>query len=169
MVIGCMLLSAAATGHMAGPAEPHHVFGAAACQPAPSCSAKGQPDSLLCCCRCPEEGGSASASTLGQLNGTWRLVYSSGFASGSLGGLRPGPPAALVPVTLGQVRGWHPSWRVWHSFPLSPSNSCPGKGTDYWLRVPVTLCRCGNFSPWGRCVGSCLGLAAVPALPGRCL
>jgi hypothetical protein len=54
-----------------------------------------------------EEGsaGGAGASTMGQLNGTWRLVYSSGFASGSLGGLRPGPPAALVPVTIGQVRG----------------------------------------------------------------
>ncbi len=38
------------------------------------------------------------------LSGTWRLVYSSGFASGSLGGQRPGPPAALVPVTIGQVR-----------------------------------------------------------------
>ncbi len=37
------------------------------------------------------------------LGGTWRLVYSSGFASGSLGGLRPGPQAALLPVTIGQV------------------------------------------------------------------
>ena len=38
------------------------------------------------------------------LSGTWRLVYSSAFASGSLGGFRPGPQAALVPVTIGQVR-----------------------------------------------------------------
>jgi hypothetical protein len=35
--------------------------------------------------------------------GTWRLVYSSGFNTGSLGGRRPGPPAALVPTILGQV------------------------------------------------------------------
>lgn len=28
---------------------------------------------------------------------------SSGFNSGSLGGRRPGPPAALVPLVLGQV------------------------------------------------------------------
>ena len=38
------------------------------------------------------------------LSGTWRLVYSSGFASsGSLGGLRPGPQAALLPITIGQA------------------------------------------------------------------
>lgn len=50
------------------------------------------------------EEGENGGSTLGMLSGTWRLVYSSGFASGSLGGQRPGPPAALVPVTIGQVR-----------------------------------------------------------------
>lgn len=37
------------------------------------------------------------------LDGRWRLVYSSGFAGGSLGGRRPGPPTALFPLTLGQV------------------------------------------------------------------
>ena len=38
------------------------------------------------------------------LAGRWQLVYSSAFADfGSLGGLRPGPPAALSPVKLGQV------------------------------------------------------------------
>ncbi|GLI63443.1 hypothetical protein VaNZ11_006334 [Volvox africanus] len=37
------------------------------------------------------------------LAGTWRLIYSSGFNSGSLGGRRPGPPAALFPTILGQV------------------------------------------------------------------
>ena len=37
------------------------------------------------------------------LNGRWRLVYSSGFAGGSLGGARPGPPSALLPLTLGAV------------------------------------------------------------------
>ena len=40
---------------------------------------------------------------MGLLSGTWRLVYSSAFASGSLGGLRLGPQAALIPVTIGQV------------------------------------------------------------------
>ncbi|CAI5537471.1 unnamed protein product, partial [Closterium sp. Naga37s-1] len=39
---------------------------------------------------------------LALLDGTWRLVYSSGFVSGSLGGLRPGPPAG-GPVSIGQV------------------------------------------------------------------
>jgi hypothetical protein len=38
-----------------------------------------------------------------KLAGTWRLIYSSGFNGGSLGGRRPGPPAALVPLVLGQV------------------------------------------------------------------
>lgn len=38
------------------------------------------------------------------LQGRWRLVYSSAFASGSVGGQRPGPPIGrLVPLTLGQV------------------------------------------------------------------
>lgn len=38
------------------------------------------------------------------LYGTWRLVYSSAFSRGGLGGSRPGPPPALVPFKLGQVR-----------------------------------------------------------------
>ena len=59
--------------------------------------------SLCECCVCAEEGADGGESTLGMLNGTWRLVYSSGFASGSLGGLRPGPQAAFLPVTIGQV------------------------------------------------------------------
>lgn len=38
------------------------------------------------------------------LQGRWRLVYSSGFVTGSLGGQRPGPPVGrLLPLTLGQV------------------------------------------------------------------
>ena len=49
-------------------------------------------------------GGNGDKSTMSLLSGTWRLVYSSAFASGSLGGFRPGPQAALVPVTIGQVR-----------------------------------------------------------------
>ncbi|EFJ46380.1 hypothetical protein VOLCADRAFT_105590 [Volvox carteri f. nagariensis] len=49
-------------------------------------------------------GGSAGVSGINdQLAGTWRLIYSSGFNSGSLGGRRPGPPAALFPTILGQV------------------------------------------------------------------
>ncbi|GLC59065.1 hypothetical protein PLESTB_001439700 [Pleodorina starrii] len=48
-------------------------------------------------------GGGAGGSADDLLSGTWRLVYSSGFNSGSLGGRRPGPPAALFPTTLGQV------------------------------------------------------------------
>ena len=47
-----------------------------------------------------------------RLQGRWRLVYSSGFAStGSLGGRRPGPPAAVVPplFKLGQVPSYSSS------------------------------------------------------------
>lgn len=41
---------------------------------------------------------------LDMLQGRWRLVFSSGFATGSLGGQRPGPPVGrLLPLTLGQV------------------------------------------------------------------
>ena len=36
------------------------------------------------------------------LQGRWRLVYSSGFATGGLGGQRPGPPVGGL-LTLGQV------------------------------------------------------------------
>lgn len=46
---------------------------------------------------------SPDQSTMDKLAGTWRLIYSSGFNGGSLGGSRPGPPAALVPTILGQV------------------------------------------------------------------
>lgn len=42
-------------------------------------------------------------SGLAQLSGTWRLVYSSGFSSGSIGGRQPGPSASLLPARLGQV------------------------------------------------------------------
>jgi len=35
--------------------------------------------------------------------GCWRLVWSSAFGGGSLGGSRPGPPAALTPLVLGGV------------------------------------------------------------------
>lgn len=41
---------------------------------------------------------------LDKLQGRWRLVYSSGFSSRTLGGSRPGPPTGrLLPLTLGQV------------------------------------------------------------------
>ena len=42
-------------------------------------------------------------SSLELLEGSWRLIYSSAFNSGNLGGRRPGPPAALVPIVLGQI------------------------------------------------------------------
>ncbi len=41
--------------------------------------------------------------TMALLDGRWRLLYSSGFSSGSLGGRRPGPSFAAGPFTLGQV------------------------------------------------------------------
>lgn len=34
------------------------------------------------------------------LDGVWRLLYSSAFESGNLGGSRPGPPAELAPLKL---------------------------------------------------------------------
>jgi len=38
-----------------------------------------------------------------RLRGNWRLIYTSGFTTGSLGGTRPGPLAAFTPLALGQV------------------------------------------------------------------
>ena len=46
-----------------------------------------------------EEG--KETTTLAQLNGTWRLVYSSAFQQGGLG--NSGAPPLLVPFQLGQV------------------------------------------------------------------
>lgn len=41
---------------------------------------------------------------LDQLQGRWKLIYSSAFSSRTLGGSRPGPPTGrLLPITLGQV------------------------------------------------------------------
>lgn len=37
------------------------------------------------------------------LDGRWRLLFSSGFTSGSLGGRRPGPSFGSLPLTLGPV------------------------------------------------------------------
>jgi hypothetical protein len=37
------------------------------------------------------------------LDGRWRLLYSSGFTSGTLGGRRPGPSFGSLPLTLGPV------------------------------------------------------------------
>jgi hypothetical protein len=42
--------------------------------------------------------------TLAHFGGIWRLVYSSGFSSGSLGGRRPGPRLVGAPFKLGPVR-----------------------------------------------------------------
>ena len=49
------------------------------------------------------DGSMTNYVPVSMLVGRWRLVYSSGLASGSLGGRRPGPPSSLVPFTLGQV------------------------------------------------------------------
>lgn len=48
------------------------------------------------------EGGH-KAYGLEAMQGLWRLVFSSGFAAGSLGGLRPGPPTGRLPIIVGQV------------------------------------------------------------------
>ena len=45
----------------------------------------------------------AAASTMAMLDGRWRLIFSSAFSSGSLGGRRAGPPTQ-GPVILGPVR-----------------------------------------------------------------
>lgn len=37
------------------------------------------------------------------MQGLWKLVYSSGFQSGSLGGRRPGPEIGRTPIKLGEV------------------------------------------------------------------
>ncbi|KAG2483968.1 hypothetical protein HYH03_017213 [Edaphochlamys debaryana] len=48
-------------------------------------------------------GGGPHSAPSDLLGGSWRLVYSSAFNTGSLGGRWPGPPAALFPAQLGQV------------------------------------------------------------------
>ncbi|XP_015866543.3 plastid-lipid-associated protein 6, chloroplastic [Ziziphus jujuba] len=52
-----------------------------------------------------EVGGRVDLSTdLDQLQGRWKLIYSSAFSGKTLGGSRPGPPTGrLLPITLGQV------------------------------------------------------------------
>ena len=57
----------------------------------------------LCTLSCAASGQEEKPSGLAQLSGTWRLVYSSGFASGGVEGRQPGPPAGLLPGKLGQV------------------------------------------------------------------
>eukprot|EP01025_Chloroclados_australasicus_P065631 TRINITY_DN8942_c0_g2_i1.p1 TRINITY_DN8942_c0_g2~~TRINITY_DN8942_c0_g2_i1.p1 ORF type:complete len:318 (+),score=22.19 TRINITY_DN8942_c0_g2_i1:53-1006(+) len=42
-------------------------------------------------------------STMDELQGVWRLAYTSAFTSGSLGGRQPGPPAAFIPLILGSI------------------------------------------------------------------
>lgn len=56
----------------------------------------------------PSSSTSSSSSDEGPygleaMQGLWRLVFSSGFAAGSLGGLRPGPPTGRLPILVGQV------------------------------------------------------------------
>ncbi|KAG4997766.1 hypothetical protein JHK85_029205 [Glycine max] len=53
-----------------------------------------------------EAGGGFVNLSLGleNLQGRWKLIYSSAFSSRTLGGSRPGPPIGrLLPITLGQV------------------------------------------------------------------
>ena len=44
---------------------------------------------------------------LERMQGLWKLVYSSGFLSGSLGGRRPGPEIGRTPIKLGEVSPLH--------------------------------------------------------------
>lgn len=46
---------------------------------------------------------SGSKPGMALLDGRWRLLYSSGFTSGSLGSRRPGPSFGSLPLTLGPV------------------------------------------------------------------
>lgn len=49
------------------------------------------------------EGGGSGERSVGALTGLWRLAYSSGFATGSTGGKRPGLPVNMLPAQLGQI------------------------------------------------------------------
>eukprot|EP01023_Acetabularia_acetabulum_P017671 TRINITY_DN1885_c0_g2_i2.p3 TRINITY_DN1885_c0_g2~~TRINITY_DN1885_c0_g2_i2.p3 ORF type:complete len:303 (-),score=23.81 TRINITY_DN1885_c0_g2_i2:1593-2501(-) len=42
-------------------------------------------------------------STMDELQGVWRLAYTSAFTTGSLGGSRVGPPASIFPLILGSI------------------------------------------------------------------
>lgn len=44
-----------------------------------------------------------STNSMNHLDGRWRLIYTSGFATGSVGGRRPGPRYTDLPFTIGQV------------------------------------------------------------------
>ena len=83
-------------------------------QPAANLHKRSKAWPQSCCCGCPmqpifsgltgragAEEGKAST-TLAQLNGTWRLVYSSAFQQGGLG--NSGLPTFVSPFQLGQVR-----------------------------------------------------------------
>lgn len=48
-------------------------------------------------------GSGSAGAPMQLLGGCWRLIYSSAFNGGSLGGRRPGPPAPLAPGLPGQV------------------------------------------------------------------
>ena len=49
--------------------------------------------------------------TMQLLGGTWRLIYSSGFSTGSIGGTRPGPPAGEQCSHLFDSPKLHHHWR----------------------------------------------------------
>lgn len=97
--------------------------------------------------------------SMAALDGRWRLIYSSGFASGSLGGARPGPSIPLSPLKLGQVsteaarKGGQNARVVASMFACWPSAEPQGcwSGVE-WMRggaVPVTpLVFCGCVIDW---------------------
>ena len=49
--------------------------------------------------------------TMQQLGGTWRLIYSSSFSTGSIGGSRPGPPPGEQGSKLCDSCKVHHRWR----------------------------------------------------------
>ena len=80
---------------------------------------------------------------MNMLNGTWRLVYSSAFSRGGLGGSRPGPPPALVPFKLGQVRNFLGLFLIgWGLFSRAAWAAAVRGRRLRWS--PLSWGRCGN-------------------------
>ncbi|KXZ44137.1 hypothetical protein GPECTOR_73g658 [Gonium pectorale] len=117
------------------------------------------------------DGEAGSAAGLG---GTWRLVYSSGFNSGSLGGSRPGPPAAFFPAVLGGVyQRIDPGTATLDNIvELLPSYGPPDLGLVREALEAATG-RTANGTAGGGLLGgladaaAALGLPAPPALPAE--
>ena len=75
---------------------------------------------------------------MAQLDGRWRLLYSSGFTSGSLGGRRPGPSFASSPLTLGQV---------WQDISVGEQRGVVEGRTLVSSSAQLQLCRCKPAKP----------------------